>query len=113
MEGNVIAAGVPRVESKLHRHLARVGGDLRGPFSFDDDRTKISACRHAAEPPITPIRGAGVDSLWTSCGACGQRNRALPTLAHSLPTPTPNSRLAALKLPFGPDALRLPRSLFD
>jgi hypothetical protein len=33
--------------------------------------------------------------LWTSFGACGQRNRALPTLAHNLPTPAPTYRLAA------------------
>lgn len=33
---------------------------------------------------------------------------ALPTLAHSLPTPAPNSRFVPLNPPFGPDALRLP-----
>jgi hypothetical protein len=56
--------------------------------------------------------GAGVDSLWPSYGSCGQRspNPALPTLAHSLPTPAPNIRSALLKMPFGPDALRLPKS---
>ena len=110
LQANVIAAGVPRVESKLHRQPARVGGDLRGPSSFDDNRPERSACGRAAE---APVRGAGVDSLWTSYGPCGQRNPALPTLAHSLPTPAPNIRVAWLNAPFGPDALRLPRSLFD
>jgi integrase/recombinase XerD len=40
--------------------------------------------------------------VWTT-------KRPLPTLAHSLTTPAPNTVLAESPEPFGPDALRLPR----
>jgi hypothetical protein len=37
---------------------------------------------------------------------------ALPTLAHNLPTATRNKHRSRAKMPFGPDALRLPKSFF-
>src|ERR1035437_6063311 len=50
LQGNVVAAGVSRGETKLHRQPARVGCYLRGPPSLDGDRLKINACRRSAEP---------------------------------------------------------------
>jgi len=83
-----------------------------------DKRNIGHAALTQAMTDLSPFRaspdrgGAGVDSLWPSYGSCGQRspNPALPTLAHSLPTPAPNIRSASLNTPFGPDALRLPKS---
>ena len=53
--------------------------------------------------------------VWIACGRlrpCGQRQRrALPTLAHSLSTPTPNTDRVSLTMPSGPDALRLPQPI--
>ena len=89
LQGNVIAAGVPRVESKLHRHLARVGGDLRGPSSFDGDRPKRSAYGRAAKPP-----SAG--RAWTACGRPAERvDNATARCPHSPTACPPPPRIAA------------------
>jgi len=81
LQGNVFAAGVTRTESKLHRQPARVGGDLRGPSSFDGDRPKINACRRSSEP-------LSAGRAWTACGRPADRvDNANSRVAHTRPQP--------------------------
>ena len=61
------------------------------------------------KPPGPGGHGQVVDVLrtvWTT------QKAALPTLAHNLPTPARNKHRRQPKMPFGPDALRLPYQVF-
>lgn len=123
--GNVVFAGLPRVESKLHRHPARVGGDLRGPSYLWRQRRRLPPgvqSRNLNLPDAgqggpgalqlyPPRGGAGVDSLWTSDGPCGQRKGRCPHSPTAYPPPPRNTSSADSPEPFGPDALRLPKSI--
>jgi len=81
LSGNVVFAGVPRLVSKLHRQLARVGGDLRGP-SYSRRQLPTVAAGAPAENPRAPSAAAG--RAWTVCGRPADRgdnakSRVAPT----------------------------------
>ena len=84
LQGNVVLAGVPRLETKLHRQPARVGAYLRGPSSYDGDRRED----YRLLAPRETQPGAVADRAWIACGRPQDRvDNANHRVAHTRPQP--------------------------